>query len=94
MDTRALYKQDYEAQMTGRSSSVAEEKAPRATAGYGSGDRILEPEHSPNAPGTLLVHGRDPSDAPTQGSCTCQAPESDHECLGIDDQGSKDLPRG
>jgi hypothetical protein len=33
MDTRALYKQDYEAQMNGRSPDVAEESAPRPAAG-------------------------------------------------------------
>jgi hypothetical protein len=33
MDTRGLYKQNYEAQMNGRGPDVAEEGAPRPTAG-------------------------------------------------------------
>ena len=45
MDTRALYKQDYEAQMGARSPDVAEEGAPRSA----EVDRDITAVDAPNA---------------------------------------------
>jgi hypothetical protein len=46
MDTRGLYKQNYEAQMNGRSPDVAEAGAPRPTAGV---DVDVASADTPNA---------------------------------------------
>ena len=45
MDTRGLYKQDYEAQMNGRGPDIADERTPQSTVGV---DADTAPVDAPN----------------------------------------------
>jgi hypothetical protein len=54
MDTRGLYKQNYEAQMNGRSLPVAEETAPRPTAAVDA-DIADTPDAGPDEVSTIAA---------------------------------------